>query len=244
MAAVDAVHFRVDVAQVRGSSENFQRSCQRGSSRRSAKLTASSSAMVDSQKCCRQVDKVVIVEDAANMRLGRRVHRGRLASRRHGRSRRKTHRYEAALRKLEESRSTAPAALTCTHAAVKIRAAWRRQNRVRGCQTSIEATPPPSGEVGISITSVERAGEEEISDGGSARAGIGLAADERAVAAAGLIWSRWKRVVTLRTERVDALRTERGGAGRLLDRAAGRPPGDCLSAGTCAGGGVSFADVD
>ena len=171
MAAVDAVHFRVDVAQVRGSSENFQRSCQRGSSRRSAKLTASSSAMVDSQKCCREVDKVVIVEDAANMRLGRRVHRGRLASRRHGRNRRKTHRYEAALRKLEESRSTAPAALTCTHAAVKIRAAWRRQNRVRGCQTSIEATPPPSGEVGISITSVERAGEEEISDGGSARAG-------------------------------------------------------------------------
>ena len=125
------------------------------------------------------------------MRLGRRVHRGRLASRRHGRNRRKTHRYEAALRKLEESRSTAPTALTCTHAAVKIRAAWRRQNRVRGCQTSIEATPPPSGEVGISITSVERAGEEEIGDGGSARAGIGLAADERAVAAAGLIWSRW-----------------------------------------------------
>ena len=71
--------------------------------------------------------------------------------------------------------------MTCTHAAVKIQAAWRRQNRTRGCRTNIEATPPPGGEVGISITSVERAGEEEIGDGGSARAGIGLTADERAV---------------------------------------------------------------
>ena len=35
-------------------------------------FTASSSAMVDSQKCCRQVDKVVI---GANVRPGRRVHR-------------------------------------------------------------------------------------------------------------------------------------------------------------------------
>ena len=63
-------------------------------------------------------------------------------------------------------------------------------NAPRGVVSQPLATSPPGGEVGISITSVERADEEEIGEGGSrrlreqsARAGIGLAADERALVA-------------------------------------------------------------
>ena len=51
--------------------------------------------------------RVVWFEDASNVRLGRRVHRGRLAGRRHARERRRIHRCKAALRSKEESGLTA-----------------------------------------------------------------------------------------------------------------------------------------